>query len=284
MHQRFTSAIALLLFVSVGLACSFLRPKPALTWHVLLEIDASMLDDASLLDKETAVRRTVSIIERRLEAAGIHTSSVLAQGTPPNGRILISLPDVPDRERVTGLITSQGTLELTGVVSPPNPSPVQTYSTEKDALASFGGSAPGSRRVLPYMERAALPTDEQSSEGRQQPTSWVVVESTAIVNGSELRNAQAIQRGVGEDYQISFSLGPEGAMKFGTWTEAHINDYLGVVINGEVKSIAYIKSPIFDQGEISGRFTKHSAEDLALILRSGGLPAPVKIIEEGNNK
>ena len=56
-------------------------------------------------------------------------------------------------------------------------------------------------------------------------------------------------------------------------------NYIGVVLNGEVKSIAYIKSQIFDQGEISGRFTKQSAEDLALILRAGALPAPVKIIE-----
>jgi len=83
---------------------------------------------------------------------------------------------------------------------------------------------------------------------------------------------------------ISFSLAPEGAQKFGAWTGAHIKDYLGVVLNGEVKSIVYIKSQISDQGEISGRFTKESAEDLALILRSGALPAPVKIVETRDSK
>jgi preprotein translocase subunit SecD len=57
-----------------------------------------------------------------------------------------------------------------------------------------------------------------------------------------------------------------------------------VVLNGKVKSIAFIRSRIYDQGEISGRFTKEAAEDLALILRSGALPAPVKIVEEGANK
>jgi len=55
---------------------------------------------------------------------------------------------------------------------------------------------------------------------------------------------------------------------------------MGVVLNDEVKSIAYIKSQIFDQGEISGRFTKESAEDLALTLRSGALPAPIEYQEE----
>ncbi len=55
---------------------------------------------------------------------------------------------------------------------------------------------------------------------------------------------------------------------------------MGVVLNDEVKSIAYIKSQISDQGEISGRFTKQSAEDLAHTLNSGALPAPIKIVSE----
>ncbi len=83
-----------------------------------------------------------------------------------------------------------------------------------------------------------------------------------------------------EDYQIAFALKPGGAQKFGAWTGANINEYMGVVLNDEVKSIAYIKSQISDQGEISGRFTKQSADDLALTLRSGALPAPIEYQEE----
>jgi preprotein translocase subunit SecD len=56
-----------------------------------------------------------------------------------------------------------------------------------------------------------------------------------------------------------------------------------VLLNNEVKSIAFIKSQIFDTGMINGNFTKQAAEDLAYVLTSGPLPAPVKIIEEGNN-
>src|SRR5256885_7076881 len=55
---------------------------------------------------------------------------------------------------------------------------------------------------------------------------------------------------------------------------------MGVVLNDEVKSIAYIKSQIYDQGEISGSFTKQTADDLALTLRSGALPAPIEYQEE----
>ena len=52
------------------------------------------------------------------------------------------------------------------------------------------------------------------------------------------------------------------------------------VVQRKVESIAYIKSQIFDQGQITGRFTKESAEDLALTLRSGALPAPIEYLEE----
>jgi preprotein translocase subunit SecD len=88
---------------------------------------------------------------------------------------------------------------------------------------------------------------------------------------------------VGQDYEINFTLKPEAAEKFGAWTAANINQYLGVVFNDEVKSIAYIKSQIFDTGQIEGHYTKESAEDLAQILVSGPLPAAVKIVEEGQN-
>jgi len=279
MHQSFTTAIAIALFVSSGLACSFLQPKSPLTWQILLEIAPSSAD------RETAVKRTVSVIERRLDAFGLNNYQVLAQGAPPNGRILVKLPEATDRERLKELITAGGLLELTAVVSSPNPAPVQTYSTQEDAVASLGGTVPGNRRVLPYSERDESIPGERGSGARPQASQWVVVEAPAIVDGSELRNAAAVQSSEGDDsYQITFSLGPEGAQKFGAWTGSHINNYIGVVLNSKVKSIAYIKSQISDQGEISGRFTKHSAEDLALILRAGALPAPVRIIDEGVNK
>ena len=103
----------------------------------------------------------------------------------------------------------------------------------------------------------------------------------AGIDGSELRNAAATQsQGGSSDYQIAFSFKPSGAEKFGAWTGANVNQYMGVVLNDEVKSIAFIKSQIFDQGEISGRFTKESADDLALTLRSGALPAPIEYQEE----
>jgi preprotein translocase subunit SecD len=79
---------------------------------------------------------------------------------------------------------------------------------------------------------------------------------------------------------INFSLKPSGAQKFGEWTGANVNQYMGAVLDGKVKSIAFIKSQIFDSGQISGRFTQQSAEDLARTLRSGSLLAPIEYQEE----
>lgn len=269
--------MAMLLLVLLGMACTIPRLKNRLTWQIMLEIDAPGAD------RETITKRTMAVIEQRLDAADVYDFRVVAQDNPPNGRILVSLPEVPDRARVVDLITAVGQLELTAVVSPPSPSPAQTYDTKEAAVASLGGKVPEDRSVLPYRDRDEVPTGEQHSEANQQWTKWVIVEKPAIVDGSELRNTVA-SRGSGENYVIAFSLKPEAAEKFGAWTGAHINEYLGVVLNGEVRSIAYIKSQISDQGEISGRFTKHSAEDLALVLRSGALPARVKIVEESANK
>jgi len=274
-QQRFTTAIAIVLFVSVGLACSMLRPNRPLTWHVVLQVEAAGPD------REAVVRQTMGIIETRLDAFGLSSVEVQPQGD----RILINLPDVPDRERLKKLITSAGRLELVAVTSPPSPAPVQTYTTKEEAVASLGGAVPGNRRVLPYAERDELTVAGKNADAAPTLNRWVVVEAPAIVDGSALRNASAVQGGVsGEDYVISFTLKPAGAEKFGAWTGANINRYIGVALNDEVKSIAYIKSQITDQGEISGRFTKQSAEDIAQVLNSGALPAPVKIVEEGVNK
>jgi preprotein translocase subunit SecD len=69
----------------------------------------------------------------------------------------------------------------------------------------------------------------------------------------------------------------------GSWTKANINEYLAVILNDEVKSTAFVRGQIIDQGEIAGNFTKQAAEDIALILRSGALPR-MRIVEERVDK
>ena len=232
---------------------------------------------------EQATEQAKRIIESRLDAVGVAEPLVQRHGSQASHQILVQMPGIHDPERVKQLLKAESKLELVHVVSPPSPQSVQTYNTEEEAKGSLGGTVPTNRRVLPYAERNE-PTGaagQTTPDETQKQKKWVVVESPAVVDGSELRSAAATQSRAGsDDYQISFALKPGGADKFGTWTGANINEYMGVVLNDEVKSVAYIKSQISDQGEISGRFTKQSAEDLALTLRSGALPAPIEYMEE----
>jgi preprotein translocase subunit SecD len=231
---------------------------------------------------EQATEQAQRIIESRLDAVGVAEPLVQRHGSQASHQILVQMPGIHDPERVKQLLKAESKLELVHVVSPPSPQSVQTYNTEEEAKASLGGTVPTNRRVLPYAERNEPTAGGQpATDEAQKQKKWVVVESPAVVDGSELRSAAATQSRAGaDDYQIAFALKPGGADKFGSWTGANINEYMGVVLNDEVKSIAYIKSQISDQGEISGRFTKQSAEDLALTLRSGALPAPIEYMEE----
>ncbi|MEO8435944.1 MAG: hypothetical protein ABI596_13675 [Pyrinomonadaceae bacterium] len=248
--------------------------KPPLTWQVVLQVEARGSE------REGVVRQTVAIIKTRLDAFGLSRFEVQAK----SDRILIKLADVPDRERLKKIITAAGGLELVAIISPSSPLPVRTYKTKNQAIASLGRKVPANRRVLRYANRDE-PAGRGEVAGEKKLPRWVVVESPSIVEGNELRNVSPVQESADADnYQIAFSLKPAGAERLGTWTGANIHKYMGVVLNGEVKSIASIQGQIFDQGQISGRFTQQSALDTAQVLNSGALPAPVKIVGEGANK
>ncbi|MBK9216240.1 MAG: protein translocase subunit SecD [Chloracidobacterium sp.] len=232
--------------------------------------------------KIQAVDQAMKIIDSRINAFGVKEPTLQKHGAESSGQILLQMPGVDDPERIKNLIGAESNLALMKVVSGPNPQPVQTYPTEEAAKQSMGGSVPANRRILPYADKDE-PTNKSSNAtpDPNKPKQFVVVEYPAIVDGSELREASAGSRtGSDRDFEISFSLKPAGAQKFGDWTGKNINNYMAVVLNGEVKSAAYIKSQIFDQGQITGRFTKESAEDLALTLKSGALPAKIEYQEE----
>lgn len=230
---------------------------------------------------EQAVTQAERIIDSRINAVGVAEPTLQRHGAQGSNQILLQMPGIDDPERVKKILTAESKLELVHVVSPPSPAPAQTYTTREEAIASLGGTVPANRQVFPYSERDE-PTgaDAQAADGANRATRFVIVESPAIIDGSELRNAEATQQTGGNSYQISFALKPLGAQRFGQWTAANINQYMGIVLDNEVKSIAFIKSQITDSGQIDGRFTQQSAEDLALTLKSGALPARLLYQEE----
>lgn len=227
---------------------------------------------------EQAVTQAERIIDSRINAFGVKEPTFQRYGARDSGQLLLQMPGVDDPERVKKLIGDDSRLSLMKIVSPPNPSPVQIYQTKEAAEQSIAGAQ--NRKVMEYADRDTT-TPAGQTPPAEKPKQYVVVETPAVVDGSELRDASAVSRtGNDNDYQISFSFKPSGAQKFGEWTGKNINNYMAVVLNDQVKSAAFIKSQIFDSGEISGRFSKGTAEDLALTLKSGSLPAEIEYQEE----
>jgi preprotein translocase subunit SecD len=243
-----------------------------MTWTMTPTAERALADNATT--------QALNIIDSRINALGITEPTLQTHGAQSSHQILLQMPGVQDPERVKAILQGESRLELVHVIGPPSPAPPTTYPTREAAIESLGGTIPANRKVLEYQERIDA-TDKQD-QNQQPPKQWVVVEVPAIINGDELRNASAIQSQGGglNDFEINFSLKKAGADKFGAWTGANVNEYMGVVLNDQVRSIAFIKSQIFDSGQITGRFTQQSAEDLALTLRSGALPAPIEYLEE----
>ena len=225
--------------------------------------------------KEQAVVQALTIIESRINAFGVKEPTLQRHGSPTSGRILLQMPGIDDPQRLKDIIGAKSKLSILKVVDP-----YQDYPTKQAAEQSLGGTVPSNRIVLPYND-----TDDAANKPEDgvipPPSKWVVAELPAVVEGSDLRDASAFSQSGGDtNYEINFSLKPDGAKKFGDFTTKNVGKYLAVRLNEEIKSVASINSPIFDSGRITGRFSRVSAEDLALTLKSGSLPADVEYQEE----
>ncbi|MEP6787183.1 MAG: hypothetical protein ABJB40_02035 [Acidobacteriota bacterium] len=221
--------------------------------------------DSSEGDKATLVERAIKVTQNKIDALALN-GEVTKDTTDPTAMI-VRIYDAEDLERIKKFLFTAYQLELKKVISPPNPSPLQTFPTAEEAMKAVKSE----QDVLPYTER----TDQNEK--------FVIVEKNVIVTGDDIRDARAVSYSRSKEspeYQISFSLKPEGAAKFGEWTGKNIGNYIAVVLDKKVQSAAFIKSQIFDSGEISGRFTKAEAEDVAMSLKSGYLPATLRVIGE----
>src|SRR6266478_2796897 len=237
-------------------------------------ITATMEETAQNQFREKATEQAKAIIENRVNAFGVTEPTIQRQGGEGTYQIVIQMPGVDDPERVKNTLNADSNLELKLVAK----GTTIPYPTKEAAEAAAKTTPPGSdpytsqNEVMFYRDR---PDSGSTQEG------WVVVGKTPVITGLDMRDASArsAQYG-GSSYEIDFSLTPDGARRFGDATGKHVKDYLAIVLNNEVKSAPVINSQINDRGQISGSFTKKSSDLLALVLRSGALPAKAVYLEE----
>lgn len=174
-------------------------------------------------------------------------------------RILVQLPGIDDPKRVKDLIKSTAFLELKLVEQGP--------STDKNALTPGG-------QVPPQLELV----EEKAQPGQRLP-SWYLVRKAAVITGRDLKNARP-SRGQFGSSSVTFFLTAAGAEKFSAATGANVGKFLAIVLDKRVQSAPRIHERITDTGQITGSFTPEEANDLALVLRAGALPAGLTYLEE----
>jgi preprotein translocase subunit SecD len=214
--------------------------------------------------RREATEQAKIIVEQRVDQFGVAEPTIQLYGREENHQILVQMPGVDDPQRVKELIGTPAQLEIKAV-APPG----QKYITLQEAEIALAGAT--DKQVLKDTEKRR---DGPAEEG------YYIVEKSPVVTGSDLRSARGVQSQGGFGYEVAFQLKKDGAEKFGKWTGDNVGNYLAVVLNNEIKSVAVVKSRIDDSGRIEGNFTQQQAEDLGLVLRSGALPAGVVYLEE----
>ncbi len=214
--------------------------------------------------RDETVNQAVETITNRVDALGVTEPIIARQGGARGERIVIQLPGVDDPARVKEIIKTTAQLQFRIVEGQPGP----------DAQATLN-----SLPVAIRPEVDILPGDTQDEFGRVTGKQFYAVRKSIPVTGRDLKTAR-MQKGDMGQSNIGFSLTPEGAAKFGTLTSQNINRPLAIVLDNKVQSAPTIQSRIDDSGQITGRFTPQEASDLALVLRSGSLPASMTTLEE----
>ncbi|HEX8255088.1 MAG TPA: protein translocase subunit SecD, partial [Thermoanaerobaculia bacterium] len=207
------------------------------------------------------VDQAVEAIRRRVDALGVAEPIIVPEG---EDRISIQLPGVDDPARVKDIIKTTAQLQFRIVEGATAPTQQGVY----DALP------PNMRGEVDILAGNA-----EDQLGRVTGVEYYAVRKNVPVSGRDLKNAR-VQKGQMGEPVIGFSFTPEGAPKFSALTGANINRRLAIVLDNKVVSAPNIRSQIDGEGVIEGSFTQEQASDLALVLRSGALPASLTTLEE----
>ena len=213
---------------------------------------------------DSTVEQAIETIRNRVDALGVTEPIIARLGGVRGSRIEIHLPGVDDPQRVKEIIRTTAQLQFRLVEG-------QSFS---DAQAVFNALPVELREEVDI-----LPTDSRDEFGRVTGRQFMAVRKSAPVTGRDLKTARVQKSELGQP-TIGFSLTPEGGQKFKDLTTANINRQLAIVLDNKVESAPVINSAIEDQGVIEGSFTPSEASDLALVLRSGSLPASLTTLEE----
>ncbi len=199
----------------------------------------------------SAVSQSMEVVRRRVDELGTTEPVIQRQGTD---RIIVQVPGLQDPQRLKSLLNQTAKLSF---------HLVDTSMSAQDAL---DGRPPASAMIAYSNDDPPIP---------------YLLEKRVLVSGENLVDAQASFDQRTNEPVVSFRFDSKGATRFGQATSENVGQLFAIVLDDTVLSAPVIREPILGgTGQISGSFTVESANDLAVLLRAGALPATLTVVEE----
>ncbi len=223
--------------------------------------------------KKNAVTQAVETIRNRIDQFGVAEPVIVQQGTD---QILIQLPGVKDTQRALDLIGKTAQLEFkmldeTTQLTPPLPDSIPASDADS-VLAQYKDKIPAGDEIL--FQRIV---DHSTGAISKRP---YLVKKDAIMTGDVLQEARMGISPRTKEAEVDFKLDPTGARIFDQATAANVGKRMAIILDNNVYSAPVIRERISGgSGSISGNFTEAEAKDLAIVLRAGALPAPLKPLQ-----
>lgn len=217
------------------------------------------VQNASPERQREVLEQTRQILERRINAYGLSEAPVQPYGSRGN-ELLVQIPGISDASRLRNVLQRRGVLEWYSVEAGP-------YTSRAEAMVQHEGILPSNCKLV---------ATRQAPDGSR---SWYLLDDQPIIQGTDLRDARSAVDAM-EQPITTFTLSQSAAARFEQYTEANIGRRAAIVVDEEILSVPVIEGAIRDSGQIRGARSFHEAEDLAVSLRSGALPASIEVAQE----
>ncbi|BCH62919.1 protein translocase subunit SecDF [Agrobacterium vitis] len=199
----------------------------------------------------SALTQSIEVVRRRVDELGNTEPLIQRQGSD---RIIVQVPGLDDPQRLKNLLNQTAKLSF------------RMVDTSMSATEAISGRPPATSEVLYSQDEAAVP---------------YLVEKRVLVSGEDLVDAQASFNQQNNEPVVSFRFDSRGAQRFAQATQQNVGRPFAIVLDNQVISAPVIREPIVGgSGQISGNFTVQGANDLAVLLRAGALPATLTVVEE----
>lgn len=197
----------------------------------------------------SAMEQAVEVIRRRIDELGTREPTIVRQG---DNRIVVQVPGLQDPSALKALLGKTAKLEF------------KLVDVDADPAQAAAGHAPPGSQILPYSDQPGT----------------IAVKRRVMISGDQLIDSQVGQDDNGQP-AVTFRFDSTGGRRFAKATQENIGKPFAIILDNKVISAPRINGPILGgSGIIQGNYTTASANQFAILLRSGKLPVELKVVEE----